>query len=64
MIYTLLREKYPNKQIEYNDNTKEYTLKINNIKIIIKLFYKNNNDIKIFIVKNGFDTSTLHFINI
>ena len=30
LIYTILREKYPNKQIEieFNDNTKDYTLKL------------------------------------
>jgi len=32
MIYTLLRDKYPNRQIEieFNDNTKEYLLKVTN----------------------------------
>ena len=34
MIYSLLRDKYPNRQIEieFNDNTKEYLLKVTNEK--------------------------------
>lgn len=48
LIYTLLREKYPNKQIEieFNDNTKDYTLKLTEEKISIILIKNKNKEIK------------------
>lgn len=66
MIYSLLREKYPNKQIEieYNDNTKEYTLINTNkefiedpevpVNVVVKVIYGDSvtGDTPVLLKKN------------
>lgn len=67
LIYSILREKYPNKQveIEFNDNTKEYTLNLTNkeykqdptvpVDLKIKVIYGDSvtGDTPLLLRKNG-----------
>ena len=67
LIYTILREKYPNKQIEieFNDNTKDYTLKLTDseflcdpevpLNVTIKVIYGDSctGDTPLLLMKNN-----------
>lgn len=67
LIYTILREKYPDKQIEieFNDNTKDYTLRLTDaefkcdpevpLNVTIKVIYGDSctGDTALLLMKNG-----------